>query len=76
MAAILMEKTLCIYLQLQKDGMLEIELSIDNIKGIIMDMFVGGTDSTSMTIEWAMAELFKNPNTMKKAQKEVRSVVQ
>lgn len=38
-------------------------------------MFVGGTDSTSTTMEWAMAELVKHPSTMKKAQEEVRRVV-
>ena len=38
-------------------------------------MFVGGSDTTSTTLEWAFAELLKNPNTMKKAQEEVRRVV-
>ncbi|KAK3225603.1 hypothetical protein Dsin_005465 [Dipteronia sinensis] len=36
---------------------------------------MGGTDSTSTTIEWAMAELVKNPSMMKKAQEEVRNAV-
>lgn len=38
-------------------------------------MFVGGTDTTSTTIEWLMAELLQHPNVMKKVQEEVRSVV-
>ncbi|KAF6164649.1 hypothetical protein GIB67_032877 [Kingdonia uniflora] len=38
-------------------------------------MFLGGTETTSTTIEWAMAELVKNPKIMKKAQDEVRKVV-
>ena len=38
------------------------------------DMFVGGTDTTATTLEWAMAELVKNPTTMKRAREEVRSV--
>ncbi|KAE9587416.1 putative costunolide synthase [Lupinus albus] len=38
-------------------------------------MFLGGSDTNSTTLEWAMAELIKNPITMKKAQEEVRSVV-
>lgn len=38
-------------------------------------MFVGGSDTTSTALEWAFAELMKNPETMKKAQEEVRRVV-
>ena len=38
-------------------------------------MFIGGTDNIAATMEWAMAELVKNPSIMKKAQKEVRRVV-
>ncbi|XLT64300.1 hypothetical protein HN873_020739 [Arachis hypogaea] len=39
------------------------------------DMFVGGSDTASTTLEWTFAELLKNPNVMKKAQEEVRRVV-
>ena len=38
------------------------------------DMFVAGTDTTATTLEWAMAELVKNPTSMKRAREEVRSV--
>lgn len=38
-------------------------------------MFLGGSDTTSTTVEWAMTELVKNPMIMKKAQEEVRRVV-
>ncbi|KAK2663625.1 hypothetical protein Ddye_002199 [Dipteronia dyeriana] len=64
-----------ILLQLEKDGMLEIDLTQTDIKAILMDMFVGGTDTTSTTLEWVMAELVRHPNIMKKAQEEVRSVM-
>ncbi|KAL9438218.1 hypothetical protein AB3S75_023981 [Citrus x aurantiifolia] len=63
-----------ILLQLRKDGMLVAELSQDNLKAIILDMFVAGADSTTTTLEWAMAELVKNPTSMKRARGEVRSV--
>nr|POE53723.1 cytochrome p450 71a1 [Quercus suber] len=45
-----------ILLQLQKNGMLDFELSHDNLKAILVDMFVGGSDTTSTTLEWAMGE--------------------
>lgn len=41
----------------------------------MQDLLVGGTDTTASTMEWAMAELVKNPTVMKKAQEEVRKVV-
>ncbi|MBA0636246.1 hypothetical protein Godav_029732 [Gossypium davidsonii] len=64
-----------ILLRLQLDGKLDISLTQDNLKAIILDMFVGGTDNIAATLEWAMAELVKNPSIMKKAQEEVRAVV-
>ncbi|KAE8683110.1 FUS3-complementing protein 2 isoform 1 [Hibiscus syriacus] len=64
-----------IIMQLQKDGMLEMDLTQDNIKAILMDLFVAGTDTTITTDEWAMTELLKNENAMKKVQIEVRTVV-
>ncbi|KAJ8752037.1 hypothetical protein K2173_001063 [Erythroxylum novogranatense] len=64
-----------IILELQKNGKLGIELTRDNIKAILLDMFAGGTDTTATTLEWAMAELARDQNAMRKAQQEVRRVV-
>ncbi|XP_004501856.3 phenylacetaldehyde oxime monooxygenase CYP71AN24-like [Cicer arietinum] len=64
-----------ILLQLQDDGLSDFELTQNDLKALLMDMFLGGSDTTSTTVEWAMAELVKNPGIMKKAQEEVRRVV-
>ncbi|KAL4634178.1 hypothetical protein ACB092_04G180000, partial [Castanea dentata] len=64
-----------ILLHLQKNGMLDFELTHDNLKTILLDMFAGGSETTSTTLEWVMAELMKNPSIMKRAQEEVRRVV-
>ncbi|KAL1195069.1 Cytochrome P450 76C1 [Cardamine amara subsp. amara] len=53
----------------------ETELSIDDIKHLLLDMFTAGTDTSSGTVEWAMAELLKNPKTMAKAQAEIDHVI-
>lgn len=37
-------------------------------------MFTAGTDTTTSTLEWAMAELLHNPKTLEKVQKELRNV--
>ncbi|KAF3438707.1 hypothetical protein FNV43_RR21471 [Rhamnella rubrinervis] len=43
--------------QNQKDEMLGPVLAQQEIKGILADMFVAGTDTTSTIMEWLMAEL-------------------
>uniref|UniRef100_A0A2N9HH40 Cytochrome P450 n=1 Tax=Fagus sylvatica TaxID=28930 RepID=A0A2N9HH40_FAGSY len=47
----------------------------DNIKAILMNIFLGGVDTAAITMIWAMTELAKNPRLMKKAQNEVRKFV-
>ncbi|CAN0913975.1 Cytochrome P450 71A1 [Linum grandiflorum] len=64
-----------IMLRLQKEGGLEFDLSLGNMKAILLDMMVGGTDTTSTTVEWIMTELVKNPPKLQKAQEEIRRVV-
>ncbi|CAL8092156.1 unnamed protein product [Prunus armeniaca] len=55
----------------QRDD-LEVPITDDNLKALVLDMFVAGTDTTSATLEWAMTELVRHPNVMKKAQEQVR----
>ncbi|XP_061364888.1 cytochrome P450 71A1-like [Gastrolobium bilobum] len=64
-----------ILLKLQQDNMLNFELTKNDLKALLMDMFVGGSDTTATTLEWAFSELLRNPMVMKKAQEEVRKVV-
>ncbi|KAH6796265.1 hypothetical protein C2S51_037251 [Perilla frutescens var. frutescens] len=45
------------------------------IKAVLMDIIVGGTDTTATTVEWVMAELLKNPDAMQKVKEEVGDVV-
>ncbi|PHT39344.1 Cytochrome [Capsicum baccatum] len=62
-------------LKLRKEKSTPIDFTLDNIKGIIMDMLVGGTDTSAAVVIWAMTALIRNPNAMKKVQAEIRESV-
>uniref|UniRef100_A0ACD5X006 Uncharacterized protein n=1 Tax=Avena sativa TaxID=4498 RepID=A0ACD5X006_AVESA len=64
-----------VLLRVQKSPDLEVPLTDDNLKALVLDMFVAGTDTTFATLEWVMTELLRHPRILKKAQDEVRRVV-
>ncbi|KAL0283199.1 UNVERIFIED_CONTAM: Flavonoid 3'-monooxygenase [Sesamum angustifolium] len=45
------------------------------IKAMITDIVIGGTDTSSTTIEWVMAEFMHNSEVMRKVHKELNEVV-
>ncbi|CAI9784477.1 unnamed protein product [Fraxinus pennsylvanica] len=50
-------------------------ISLIQIKSILMDIVVGGTDTTAITVEWVMTEILRNPDAMKRVQQELTNVV-
>ncbi|PHU21324.1 hypothetical protein BC332_06431 [Capsicum chinense] len=62
-------------LQLRKEQLTPIDLTLDNIKAILMNVFVAGTDTSAITVIWAMTTLIKNPTVMKKVQEEIRKSI-
>ncbi|KAJ4974881.1 hypothetical protein NE237_008055 [Protea cynaroides] len=50
-------------------------LSDTEIKALLLDLFTAGTDTSSSTVEWALAELIRHPHILAQAQKELDSVV-
>ncbi|CAK9311062.1 unnamed protein product [Citrullus colocynthis] len=50
-------------------------LTMVQLKALLTDMIIGGTDTSSNTIEFAMAEMMKNPKVAKKAMEELVAVV-
>ncbi|KAG6509454.1 premnaspirodiene oxygenase-like [Zingiber officinale] len=69
------EDLIDVLLRIKEQGDLEIPITFDNVKACIVDMFVGGTDTTATTLEWAMSELMRNPEVMNRAQIEVREAL-
>ncbi|XP_019100303.1 PREDICTED: cytochrome P450 76A1-like [Camelina sativa] len=47
--------------------------SARDINVIVFEMFTAGTDTTTSTLEWALAELLHNPRTLTKLQTELRT---
>jgi flavonoid 3'-monooxygenase len=45
------------------------------IKALLLNMFAAGTDTSSSTTEWAIAELLKNPRILAHLQQELDNVV-
>nr|XP_020166891.1 indole-2-monooxygenase-like [Aegilops tauschii subsp. strangulata] len=54
----------------------EYNLTRENVKAVLVDMFIGGTDTSFIVLDCAMAELIQNPEVMTKLQAEVRSVAE
>ncbi|KAL7247057.1 hypothetical protein ACSBR2_002050 [Camellia fascicularis] len=46
-----------------------------HMEHLFLDLFAAGTDTTSNTVEWAMAELLQNPETSKKAKAELEQPI-
>ncbi|XP_020596707.1 cytochrome P450 71D11-like [Phalaenopsis equestris] len=64
-----------VLLRVQREDSLPFPLTNDNIKALINDILMAGTDTTSRTLEWAMSEMIQNPAILEKAQREVREFV-
>ncbi|XP_027170794.1 premnaspirodiene oxygenase-like [Coffea eugenioides] len=66
------EDLIDVLLRIRDSEALQFPITNDNIKAIIFDMFAGGTETSSSTVEWAMSEMIRNPMVMAKAQEEIR----
>ncbi|XP_060180855.1 6,7,8-trihydroxycoumarin synthase-like [Lycium barbarum] len=62
-------------LQLKKEKSTPINLTLEDIKGLLMNVLVAGSDTSAAAIVWAMTALMKNPKVMKKVQEEIRKSI-
>ncbi|XP_006367128.2 premnaspirodiene oxygenase-like isoform X2 [Solanum tuberosum] len=68
------EDLIDVFFRVMGTGELPFTLTNNNIKAVILDMFVAGSDTSSSTVTWALSEMMKSPSVMAKAQAEVREV--
>ncbi|KAJ8555651.1 hypothetical protein K7X08_013147 [Anisodus acutangulus] len=64
-----------VLLKLKDEADAKMPLTITELKALLMDMVVGGTDTTSNTVEFAMAEIMNKPDVLSKLQQELDTVV-
>ncbi|KAK1290494.1 Flavonoid 3'-monooxygenase [Acorus calamus] len=64
-----------VLLGLVEDPALEVKLKREGIKGFIQDLIAGGTESSTVTVEWAISELLKKPHIFKSATEELDRVI-
>uniref|UniRef100_A0A7N2N1C4 Cytochrome P450 n=1 Tax=Quercus lobata TaxID=97700 RepID=A0A7N2N1C4_QUELO len=51
------------------------EIDKTQIERLFVDLFLAGNDTTSATLEWAMAELLYNPEVLSKAKAEHKQII-
>ncbi|CAD6219071.1 unnamed protein product [Miscanthus lutarioriparius] len=64
-----------VLLQIADDPTLEVELDRESVKAFTQDLIAGGTESSAVTVEWAISELLKKPEVIAKATEELDRVI-
>nr|GMD97663.1 angelicin synthase-like [Ipomoea batatas] len=64
-----------ILLELKERDDIGRSLDFQAIKAMLLDIVIGGTDTTATMVEWVMTTLLDNPEIMKKVQKELDEIV-
>ncbi|KAL1208320.1 Cytochrome P450 83A1 [Cardamine amara subsp. amara] len=66
------ESMIDLLMEIYKDQPFASEFTLENVKAVVLDIVVAGTDTAAAAVVWGMTYLTKYPQVMKKAQAEVR----
>ncbi|MQI32269.1 cytochrome P450, partial [Escherichia coli] len=64
-----------VLLQLAEDPTLEVKLERHGVKAFTQDLIAGGTESSAVTVEWAISELLRKPELFNQATEELDRVI-
>ncbi|KAI3726588.1 hypothetical protein L1987_66386 [Smallanthus sonchifolius] len=64
-----------VLLKIQKEDNLGITVDTEVLKALLLDAYIAATDTTASVLQWVMTEFLVNPDIMKKAQDEVKRVL-
>nr|QNS29939.1 cytochrome P450 [Nothapodytes nimmoniana] len=64
-----------VLLRIAEDPSLEVKLERHGVKAFTQDLLAGGTESSAVTVEWAISELLKKPEIFDKATEELDRVI-
>ncbi|XP_057982263.1 cytochrome P450 93A3 [Malania oleifera] len=64
-----------ILLEIYRDETAEVKLSRNDIKSLFLDIFLAGTETMSVAMQWTLAELINHPQVFKKLREEIDSVL-
>ncbi|CAN7083280.1 unnamed protein product [Brassica oleracea var. botrytis] len=64
-----------VLLEVCADDYAEFKISRNQIKGLFVELLLGGTDTSAQTTQWIMAELINHPEILKTLREEIESVV-
>jgi len=64
-----------VLLQFAEDPALDVKLERHGVKAFTQDLIAGGTESSAVTVEWAISEILKKPEVFKKATEELDRVI-
>ncbi|XP_047963478.1 cytochrome P450 71AU50-like [Salvia hispanica] len=62
-------------LEIAEDPNAQVELTRDCLKSLIMNVVLGGPDTSITAVEWAIHEMLRQPRIIKKAREELHTVI-
>ncbi|KAL5549774.1 hypothetical protein UlMin_005005 [Ulmus minor] len=64
-----------ILLKVYEDDNAELKITTTHIKAFFLDLFIGGTSTTSEVMQWTIVELINHPYVLNKLRNEINSIV-